>query len=104
MFDWKRWSEEGIRVPFAFDGVTKLPSVTLFFMYIANLLAILSLIYLHIRSDAFIATCMTVLYAVINTVLYLMRKLQSAKFDLDDKSFELEAGDDQEEKHENNSN
>lgn len=91
----ERANKIGLNVPLAHDSTKGQPSVTLFFMYLANVMAIFSLIYLHLRADAFVANCMTLLYAVISTVLYMMRKLQSAKFDLDDKSFELESDDNQ---------
>lgn len=88
------WNKPGIKVPMAHDSTTDQPSVTLLIMYASNLLAILSLIYLHIKGDAFVATSATCIYAVICTVLYMMRKLQHAKFDLKDESFSLDSGDD----------
>jgi H2-forming N5,N10-methylenetetrahydromethanopterin dehydrogenase-like enzyme len=93
----KTWKDTGIKFPFAFDAATKQPSVTLLFAWIANALAIASLIYLHITSNSLFATTATISYAVIMTILYLMRKLQHAKFDLKNESFDL-TGDDNEHK------
>jgi H2-forming N5,N10-methylenetetrahydromethanopterin dehydrogenase-like enzyme len=93
----KTWRDTGIKLPFAFDAATKMPSVTLLFMWVGNTLAIASLIYLHIASNPLIATTATITYAVICTILYLMRKLQHAKFDLKNESFDL-TGDDSESK------
>lgn len=96
--DLTKLNDPGISVPMAHDSASGKPSITLLLMYVANALAILSLIYLHIRGEAFPATCMAMLYGVICTVLYMIRKLNKAKFDLDDKSIELEGGDDAEKK------
>ena len=90
--DFKKLNDPGLNLPLAADPVSGKPSVTLLLMYVANLVAIASLIYLHIKGDAFTATCMSVLYGVLCTVLYMMRKLSKAKFDLDDKSVELDSG------------
>lgn len=91
----KSANENGLHFPLARDPVSGQASVTMFFLYLANMMAIGSLIYLHIKGDPFIATCMSVLYAVISTVLYMMRKISKAKFDLKDKSFDLDAGTDE---------
>lgn len=86
-------SEQGLPLPAARDSSKpgKPPSATLFFMYLSNTLAIASLIYLHVNIGGLTATVTTCIYSVIWTVLYLMRALQKAKFDLENKSFELEA-------------
>lgn len=86
-------STEGLYLPVAQDAGK--PSVTLFFMYLSNLVAIVSLILLHVKGDPFTATSTTAIYAIIQTVLYMLRRLQKAKFDLDDKSIELEGEDDE---------
>lgn len=86
-------SVEGLYLPLAHDSGK--PSVTLFFMYLANLLAIISLALLHVKGDAFTATTTTTIYAIVQTVLHMFRRLHSAKLDLDDKSVELEGEDDE---------
>lgn len=90
----KDWNDPGIMVPMAHDSPAGKPSVTLLLMYVANALAIFSLIYLNIIGDSLTATGMTCLYAIICTVLYLMRKLNKAKFDLKNQDLELDGGDD----------
>lgn len=91
--DLKDLNNPGISVPMAHDSPAGVPSVTLLLMYVANILAILSLVYLHIRASALIATSLTIIYAVICTILYLMRKLSKAKFDLKNQEFEVDSGD-----------
>lgn len=87
----KSIGENGLKVPLAYDAANKQPSITLLFAWFANALALLSLIYLHIAGDKLVATTATIIYAVISTVLYMIRKLHKAKFDLENKAFELES-------------
>lgn len=91
-------STEGMHMPVMFDASTGKASATLFFMYIANLLALCSIIWLHFNGEAFTATCMAAIYSIVWTVLYMMRRIQKAKFDLDDRSIDLEGEDDDEDK------
>ncbi len=89
----KHASTKGVYLPVAHDkGV---PSVTLWFLYLANILAIGSLVWLHFKADAVVASTITIIYAVIQTVFYLMRRIKTFKADLDDQSIELE-GDNEE--------
>lgn len=91
----EKWNKEGVNLPFARDAADNgKPSVTLLLMYFANLVAILSLIYLHIKADAFVATSTTCMYAITCTILYMFRKLSKAKFNLKDKDFELDGASD----------
>ena len=85
--------KEGIPLPVAKDVNRGEASVTLFFMYIFNMCALASLIYLHIQDTALTAALVTATYSIIWTVLYMMRHIQKAKFDLDDKSIDLEGDD-----------
>lgn len=91
----KHANQEGLLLPFAKDSARpgKPPSVTLFFLYLTNILAVLSLVCLHFRTDAITATVATCGYGIVWSVLYLMRNLQKVKFDADDKSLELEGED-----------
>jgi hypothetical protein len=101
--DWfKHASEEGVNLPFAKDSARpgKPPSVTLFFVYVTNVLAILSLIYLHVMGEPLTATATTCVYSIIWVCLYLLRTLQKAKFSLSDQSIELDS-DDQEKDEKN---
>lgn len=78
----------GLKLPMAYDHRVKGPSVNLLNLYIATILSVTSLVSLHINNhtEATIA-CLT-FWASAN-VFYAIRKLTSAKFDLDDKSVEL---------------
>lgn len=88
--DFNKLNDPGVMVPLARDPALNKPSVTLLLMYVANVLAIISLIILHFKAEATVATSATCIYAVICTVLYMFRQLTKAKFDLDDKSIELD--------------
>lgn len=92
--DLKSLNDPGLNVPMAHDSAAGSPSVTLLLMYAANVLAILSLIFLHIKGDPATATGATCIYAVVCTVLYMFRKLTKAKFDLKNQDIELDGGDD----------
>lgn len=87
----ERWSTVGIRLPFLFDPVSNKPSITLLFTYVTFLLSIISIIVLHLKPDLVVATASTLIFWVLAVVFYLLRNLQKAKFDLDDKSIELES-------------
>lgn len=91
--DWEKFNKVGLFVPMAHDSPADKPSVMLLFAYTAHVLALASLIAFNILGDHLQAVSATCLYAVICTVLYMLRKLSKAKFDLDDKSVELDSGD-----------
>ena len=88
---WKKWSEEGLRWPYLHDPVSKKPSVTLLFPYITFVMTMISVILLHLNPAMIMATTMSMVFWLISTVVYLLRKLSKAKFDLDSRSFELES-------------
>ena len=90
---WKFASEEGMKLPFIHDPVSKKPSITLLFPYITFVLAFVSTIFLHFFPSVFLATTTSIVFWVLSVVFYQIRKLQKAKFDLDDKSIELDSGD-----------
>jgi cbb3-type cytochrome oxidase subunit 3 len=90
-------SEEGLKLPFAFDAVSGKPSVTLFFAYVTFLLALTSTILLHFTDKIFTATVTTIIFFVINVIFYLLRRLTKAKVDLDDRSIELDGEEDDKE-------
>jgi hypothetical protein len=79
----------GLKFPFAHDPVTKKPSVTLLSYYLGLYMSVGSLIYLHIKSEPIIATSATILFWVLTYIFYRIRKLDSAKISLEDKSIEL---------------
>jgi hypothetical protein len=88
---WKKWCEEGLRWPYLHDPVSKKASVTLLFPYITFVIAVFSVIALHIWPNMILATGTSLLFWMVATIFYMLRKLSKAKFDLDSKSFELES-------------
>lgn len=91
---WGKWNKEGIRLPFIHDPVVNRPSITIVFPYVLFWICCISLISLHFFPDLVIATWTGIGFWTISTILYMFRKLQKAKFDLDSKSIEIEASDD----------
>lgn len=87
-------NDPGLKIPMAFDSASQKPSVTLLFMWVANAVAILSLIYLHIKADAVTATMASCGYGITNTVLYMIRKLNKANVDIKSGKIELDGADD----------
>lgn len=79
----------GLYFPFAHDPVAKKPSVTLFMAYVSFYAALISLIALHYNESLLVATGMAFVFNVLMIVFYLIRTVNRAKFDLDDKSFEI---------------
>jgi hypothetical protein len=93
----KEWNSVGMNIPMGNDGTDK-PSVTLFFAYISFIAVMLSLVYLHFNPNNMTPTLIATLVWSIALLIYRMRKIDSLKFDLDDKSFEIESEDEQESK------
>ena len=89
---WVSASDDGFRLPFLHDPVTKKPSITLLFPYITFVLSLVSVILLHFWPSIIIATITSIMFWVLSVIFYQLRKLQKAKFDVDDKSFELDSG------------
>lgn len=83
---------KGIKLPMAYDFITKMPSVTLLFPYVAFIVLTYAEVLL-IQKDPMEGSLVALGVWFLATVLYMIRKISKAKFDLDDKSFELEGGD-----------
>jgi hypothetical protein len=90
----KKSCTNGIYFPFAHDPVTKIPSVTLLFPYITFILAMSSVIALHFKQTLLIPSLVSILFWALSVIFYMIRTLQKAKIDLDDKSIELEGEED----------
>lgn len=82
-------AKTGLYLPTAYDHVSRGPSVSLFLTHVSSYVAIAAIIYL-ICDDVLAGTISAIIYATLMITFYLMRRLTKAKFDLDDKSFELE--------------
>lgn len=85
----KKANEHGLKLPFGHDAVSKKPSVTLLFSYITFVLAVIANLVL-VYKDVFIGTITFIVFWVLATVFYLIRRLKTFKADLDDRSIELE--------------
>lgn len=83
-------SKVGLFLPMAYDKNKDGPSVTLLFVYLTSILSIACIVGLF-QIEKQVATYIACVYSIIWVVLYLLRNLQKAKFDLDDRSFELES-------------
>jgi len=92
---WRDWSINGIYLPFIHDPSTKSPSITLMFPYVTFTLSIISIIALHFKLELFVATTTTLMFWLVSTILYMIRRITKAKIDLDDKSVELDGGEEE---------
>jgi hypothetical protein len=84
---WQKLNLNGIPLPMAQDA-SKGPSFTLLCAYLAFILAVGCIIRLTV-TDPLMGAASSILLFVVCAVLYRIRNLDKAKFDLDDKSFEL---------------
>jgi hypothetical protein len=76
------------------DGGDK-PSVTLFFAYISFIAVMLSLVYIHFNPNNMTPTLIATLIWSIALLIYRMRKIDRLKFNLDEKSFEIDSEDEE---------
>lgn len=78
-------SEEGLRLPAAFDKTTSSPSITLLAVHITFWITV----YLLLKDPSSSFWGALAFWAIAN-VFYLIRKITKFKLDADDKSIELE--------------
>lgn len=88
-----KWMEEnrdyGFSVFLAYDPISQKPSITLLMAYVSFILAVGSVVALHFES--FLMGCIAAItLSTISTIFYLIRSLNKAKINLEEKSFELE--------------
>jgi hypothetical protein len=88
----EQWSKVGIKAPFFHDPTTDKPSITLMFPYVSFTLLIISSIALHFFPSLIIASLFMAMIWIASTVFYMIRKINKAKIDFDDKQLELEGG------------
>lgn len=86
-------SKNGTYLPMAYDGATGKPSVTLFFSYVSFLINIVAIVYLFCKPDNVSPAIASLMLFVICVVLYRIRNLDKVKFDLQNKSIELDGED-----------
>lgn len=96
---WDKWGTEGMKWPFVHDPVKNKPSITLLFFYVAFFITALSVgvssLMLLISGQYLSATFVPVLLFCLTFVFYRLRRLDSFKLDLDDKSIELTGNSDE---------
>jgi hypothetical protein len=90
-------ADRGFSVPIIRDPLTDQPSITLSFPYIAFFLAVYSVVKL-LEQDVLYGAIAGVSLWLMATVLYMIRKLNKVKLDIDDKEIELDGGDNESEK------
>jgi predicted membrane channel-forming protein YqfA (hemolysin III family) len=95
-------AKNGIYMPSAYDSDKRGPSVTLFFSHVTFVLAVFLTILLAFRPDVFTATVTCIMFWVMATVFYLIRRLKTFKADLDDRSIELQGEESKDEQEQPN--
>ncbi len=91
-------NKTGMYLPMAHDATRSAPSITLLILYISATLATGSVIALHFNEQLLVATGTTLLFLAMSFVMYKMRQLDKVKFNMQERSFELDAVDETEEK------
>ena len=86
----------GFKMPLVWDEAEKKASFRLSAAYFSFLLACLSLVALHFFDSLLAASWTTIAFYAIATTFYMLKKLNKAKIDLDDKSLEFDASDTEE--------
>lgn len=79
----------GFSVWLAYDPISQKPSITLLMTYISFILAVGSVVALHFES-LLLGSMAAMGLSTISTIFYLIRSLNKAKINLEEKSFELE--------------
>lgn len=95
---YNRKAKEGIDFFYANDKTTGKPSITLFMAYVSFMSALCAGIYSVFFPSTLLGTFALMAFAIVYTILYMIRSLNKAKFDLDDKSFEVSNDEKKEEK------
>ena len=88
-----KWSKDGIAFPHAYDAADSKQSFRLLTAYISFLLACISLVLLHIWPVLLVPSCVTIGFFGLNMTFYMLKKLTSAKFDLNDQEISLNSDD-----------
>lgn len=87
-------SKEGLHLPMAHDATKGKPSITLLIFYIAMIMTAISLTAFHFLPDKLLQPALlTLTFLAMAFVFYRLRNLDKVKLDLDDKSIELDGGD-----------
>lgn len=89
-------SEVGLKLPFMHDPVRNQPSVTLLFVYITFFMSAGSTFALNFTDKTLQAAITSICFWCLSFVFYRLRRLDSFKIDLDDKSIELKGNENDE--------
>jgi hypothetical protein len=86
--------DKGFRVPIVRSALSHKPSITLTFPYVTFVLSLISLTVYHYQAlttgkDLLIPVVLTLSHFAISMIFYLMRSINKAKIDFDDKELEL---------------
>jgi hypothetical protein len=104
MKKWESWVKRGMFWPFVHDPVKGQPSVTLMFFYLGFFMALLcigaSSILMMIKGDFLSATTMPTMLMFSTFIFYRLRRLDSVKINLQEKSLDLSGSSEDEEKSE----
>lgn len=79
----------GLPLPHAYDPVAKQASFRLLTAYISFLVAVGSIVSLHVWPSLLSATITSISFYGLCMIFYMLKKLTGAKIDLDDKKIEL---------------
>lgn len=89
----KEWSTRGFQFWYAYDPTVKQSSVTLFFCYVTFWIAIGGSLAVYFKPDLLTASINSTVFWVAAFIFYRLRKLDTVKLDLDDRSLELSGND-----------
>lgn len=87
------WSTKGVKLPYGYDPVTKQPSITILFPYITFVIACISVILLHIFEGMLVAAATSIFFWASAVIFYLLRKLEKASIDFNNRKISLDSGD-----------
>ena len=98
----QKWLDDnrdyGFTLWYAYDPVTQKASITLFMAYVSFIVAIGAGIYSVFKPSALLGTVALMAFSVTFAILYMIRSLNKAKFNLKEQQFELETNEEKEKK------
>lgn len=92
----RKWFSSGIMLPMIYDPLSGKPSITLTCVYITFFTAIKCFYEYKNNPVTPLPTIISICFWALSMIFYLIRKIAKAKFDLDDKSLEIESEEDSE--------
>lgn len=89
----KSWIDNGIPFPYALDGVTKKPSITLLFAYCTFVITLIGNILVYFKPELLTASINSTIIWIVAFIFYRLRTLDKVKINLSEKSIELDGED-----------